>query len=198
MTFSEQQPVDRWHTQSRSCVQPSIRSLSATSPATAQCRDRQINRALRQPRQVPIDHIQAGDRVWTRTRSMGTVTRPVVRLFRRAAQDLVEVTICGPDGMEAVLSTPMHPFWVIERGWTEAGRLREGDVLSSRCGGNVHVVGVRPHGRAPVYNFEVGLTHNYFVGKAGVLVHNESLNPRHLKVQGADGSWHDEGSYVEY
>ncbi len=81
--------------------------------------------------------------------------------------------------------SPDHPFFAkrarsntstekdADGAWTEAYRLRVGDLVKTRSGKWVRVLKVL-HSKTPkvVYNFEVAKSHTYFVGSQGVLVHN--------------------------
>ena len=82
---------------------------------------------------------------------------------------LVDLVIGG----EKITATPDHPFWVVGKGWTEAGELGCGDAVVTRSGARVQVEGLtRRQGSFQVYNFEVANSHSYFVGTLGLLVHN--------------------------
>jgi len=76
---------------------------------------------------------------------------------------------------EELTTTPEHPFYVPQKGWTEAAQLRAGDILVLQSGEYV-VVELIQHEilEEPivVYNFEVEGFHTYYVGRNGVLVHN--------------------------
>ena len=68
-----------------------------------------------------------------------------------------------------------HPFWVADKGWTSARDLCAGDevVLQSGDVGVVTSVEGESLGEpVAVYNLEVEDWHTYYVGDAGLLVHN--------------------------
>jgi hypothetical protein len=93
----------------------------------------------------------------------------VARTFERIAPVVIDVHI----GTETISATPEHPFWVIGAGWTAAGELRRGNALLTKDGVVVHVDNVeRRQGQFKVYNFEVSVSHTYYVSSLGVLVHN--------------------------
>ena len=81
---------------------------------------------------------------------------------------------------ETITTTPTHPFYVPQKGWTEAAKLRAGDILVT-CNGEYVVVELVQHEllETPitVYNFEVEDFHTYYVAANEdtefVLVHNE-------------------------
>ena len=69
---------------------------------------------------------------------------------------------------------PTHPFYSPVKGWTDAAKLRAGDILVLVNGEYVVVEKVQHELlEAPikVYNFQVEDYHTYYVG-VGVLVHN--------------------------
>ena len=123
---------------------------------------------------VPIEQIQKDDEVWTRDEATGEVcVGTVARAFERETEQLVTVTTGG----DSIVTTPEHPFWVVDQGWVGAGRLAVGDVLITRQGEETAVaaVGIRAE-RAKVFNFEVAACHTYFVAARAdapaVWVHN--------------------------
>jgi hypothetical protein len=132
-------------------------------------------------RQTPVEDVVPGDRVWAWAPEEGKWSRfRVRRLFRRSAQRVVVVTCRNGAGAEEnLVATLDHPFHVLDRGWTAASLLREGDVLKTLGDrASVRVVRVLDEGdRQDVYNFEVEQAHSYCVGVHGVLVHNESTQP---------------------
>ncbi|WP_284620695.1 polymorphic toxin-type HINT domain-containing protein [Aquabacterium humicola] len=134
-----------------------------------------------------IEDVEVGDLVLALNDEYGNVeARRVIRLFRNTNLHILEVAVRGPDGkLETISATTEHPFWVVGRSWTPANRLVRGDVLTSLDSGGLHVVeSVTDLGLAEAtYNFEVEDLHNYFVGNAGILVHNDSIRP-----ESGDGS----------
>ena len=76
---------------------------------------------------------------------------------------------------DEIVSTPTHPFYSPQRGWTSAVDLRAGDILVLSNGEYVIVEQVQHEileAPVKVYNFEVQDFHTYYVGKNSVLVHN--------------------------
>ena len=70
---------------------------------------------------------------------------------------------------------PTHPFWVPEKGWTDAIQLRAGDRLQLLNGEYVIVEQVQHEileTPVTVYNFEVEGFHTYYVTDSAILVHN--------------------------
>jgi hypothetical protein len=129
-----------------------------------------------------IEDIVPGDRVWAwKPQQRGWAPCRVKQLFRRPAQPVVRVTCRDHAGDEDhITATREHPFWVAGQGWTPACRLQPGDILQTlHDRAFVQVVRVQDDDdtRLDVYNFEVDEAHNFFVGRRGVLVHNESRPP---------------------
>jgi intein/homing endonuclease len=69
-----------------------------------------------------------------------------------------------PDG-ELIRTTPEHPFFVEDHGWTPAGALKAGDRIVTLIGDSVPVSEVYDTGEwEVVYNLRVAEYHTYFVG----------------------------------
>ena len=97
--------------------------------------------------------------------------KTVVQTFVNETDELVHVTVNG----ETITTTPEHPFYVPQKGWTGAIHLRAGDILVSSNGEYVVVEKVEHElleSPVKVYNFEVEDFHTYYVSEFGVLVHN--------------------------
>src|SRR5262249_27256305 len=125
----------------------------------------------------PIEEVAVGDQVWAwDTHVKRLVKRRVKRLFRHTRKPTLLVVVATGELQHTIEATPAHPFWVENKGWTPASELECGDVLRSLRSETQHrVISVVDAGRSPaVFNFEVEGAHNYFVGGAGVLVHNRS------------------------
>jgi hypothetical protein len=89
--------------------------------------------------------------------------------------ELVHIHVGG----EEIITTPEHPFYVPQKGWTSAIQLRAGDILLQHNGQYIVVEQVQHEIlEAPieVYNFEVADFHTYYVSDTGVLVHNSCGN----------------------
>lgn len=68
--------------------------------------------------------------------------------------------------------TDEHPLWVQGKGWTEARHVTDEDVLGSLEGDALVRENRAVAEPVEVYNFSVANTPNYFVGEAGLWVHN--------------------------
>ena len=119
-----------------------------------------------------IERIEAGDWVWATDPETGeTELKQVVQTFRNEAKELVHITVNG----EEIVCTPTHPFYVPQKGWTEAIQLRAGDRLRLLNGEYIVVEQVQHElleSPETTYNFEVEDYHTYYVGEEPVLVHN--------------------------
>ncbi len=77
---------------------------------------------------VPIEDVQAGDRVWARDEVTDEVRLcEVEESYRNESPVILEVTAGG----ETLANTPGHPFWVVDHGWKDAGELEVGGRLLS-------------------------------------------------------------------
>jgi len=80
-------------------------------------------------------------------------------------------------GGQVIETTPEHPFYVRDKGWTPAGELEIGDFLSSEDGQWMAIDDLLDTGELDtVYNLRVADYHTYFVGSThwgfSVWVHN--------------------------
>ena len=119
-----------------------------------------------------IENIEAGDKVWAENPETGQKElKTVVRTFENESSELVHIFVYG----EEITTTPTHPFYVPQKGWTDAIKLCAGDILVLRNGDYVIIEKVQHEileTPIRVYNFEVEDFHTYYVGDSSVLVHN--------------------------
>jgi hypothetical protein len=100
------------------------------------------------------------------------------------------ITLVG-GGVVAV--TTEHPFYTPDRGWVESGDLKPGDKLLQRDGKTAYIATITHTTTATtVYNFSVANDHNYYVGNAGLLVHNCPIGGLDDAAEAAD----DVGNYL--
>jgi hypothetical protein len=124
-----------------------------------------------------IDAIAIGDQVIARDEKTGLVAlRAVDRVFRHRVTDTLILQI---DGGEVVETTAGHRFAAQERGFISACQLLPGDRLSTHNERGVDVVAtVARSAHVTVYNLSVDRFHTFFVGGAGLWVHNvKDANP---------------------
>lgn len=89
---------------------------------------------------------------------------------------------------EEIICTPSHPFYSPVKGWTDACKLRAGDILVLVNGDYVVVEKIQHEileSPVKVYNFQVEDDHTYYVSDAGVLVHNRCFNPKENATRAA-------------
>jgi len=101
----------------------------------------------------------------------------VLQIFENEVSELVHVSVND----EEIVTTPGHPFYVLDKGWVGADKLIEGDKLLIYGGkyAAVELVVIEQLSTpVTVYNFEVEDFHTYYVGENSILVHNKgcSLN----------------------
>ena len=121
---------------------------------------------------VSIEEIKTGDQVWAWDEISETVSlKEVKQVFINETTELVHLYVNG----EEIVSTPTHPFYSPQKGWTDAVHLRAGDILVLLNGEYVVLEKVQHElleEPISVYNFEVDDFHTYFAGTNCVLVHN--------------------------
>ena len=124
-----------------------------------------------------IEEIEVGDRVLAYEATTGRFAyKEVVDVIAHdGVTELAHVTVGG----ETIDSTTNHPYFVVGYGYVDAGKLIEGDIVLLADGEEAKVEKVEIEFLTEpvmVYNFEVKDWHCYFVGEAGVLVHNATAN----------------------
>ena len=121
---------------------------------------------------IAIEKIKEGDMVWSEDPETGEKTlKQVVKTFVNQTNELVHVWV----NSEEIIATPEHPFYLPQKGWTAACRLRAGDILILQDGRYAIVEKIQHEileTPVTVYNFEVADFHTYYVGLNSVLVHN--------------------------
>ena len=98
----------------------------------------------------------------------------MLQTFENQTSELVHLTY----GDEEITTTPFHPFYVPQKGWTSAVDLRAGDILVTVNGEYVVLEKVQHEileNPVTVYNFEVEEFHTYYVTGSAILVHNKCL-----------------------
>jgi hypothetical protein len=123
----------------------------------------------------PIEEIAVGDRVLSQDAETGELSyKPVLQVTRRPPGPRVNVSFLG----ETIAATPGHPFWVVGQNWRLAKELEQGQRLHA-LGGAVEIEGIE-NAPAPesmhegACNLVVADSNSYFVGRRGVLVHDNT------------------------
>jgi tetratricopeptide (TPR) repeat protein len=122
----------------------------------------------------PIEKIVPGDLVLSQDVTTGGLDfRPTVMVHHNPPNQTLRITLSDDS---ILLSSVYHRFWRAGFGWAQARELKAGDVLRT-LGSTVTVVSVEPGAIEPLYNLDVSANRSFFVGNAGVLVHDNTLPP---------------------
>ena len=121
---------------------------------------------------VAISDLRVGDNVLAYDEATAFVgTYPVTEVHVNDDPATGTVVIDG----ESIGTTPEHPFYTAEAGWTEAEDLAPGDRVRTADGGWGVVNSVAfDSDPAVMYNLTVATAHTFFVGEGEWLVHNSS------------------------
>ena len=122
----------------------------------------------------PIYQIEIGEKVLSFDEDSKVISyQSVINVIQNDCTDnLIEISL---ESGEVIRATKEHPFYVQDIGWILAEKLSVNHSLLLHNGeiSLISKVGEIPmYGK--VYNFTVNETHTYFVGKEGVLVHNNN------------------------
>ena len=121
-----------------------------------------------------IENIKPGDLVLsTNADTMETGYKKVFEKYVRKTRELVHIVVGG----EKIVSTPDHPYFIVGRGFINAGQLCIGSPLQDADGKILEVEQIykeylEEDEEVTVYNFQVEDWHTYHVGEMEVLVHN--------------------------
>jgi hypothetical protein len=127
----------------------------------------------------PIEEVEVGDLVLSRNEATGeTGYKPVTELVRRHNREIWTLVMSAPasDGKAALSTfetTDDHPWRTAAGAWVQTMDLKPGMRVLRARGPPVTVVSVERTGVVEAtFNLEVADWHTYFVGDAGVWVHN--------------------------
>jgi hypothetical protein len=122
----------------------------------------------------PIETLSVGDRILSEDPSTGVLSYQSVAVVYHNPPN---ATLTIGFGSEEIVATPIHRFWRVGKGWALARDLKPGDPIRV-LGSLARVTRVAPNVVQSVFNLEVPGGHDYFVGRAGVLVHdNTAVQP---------------------
>ena len=136
---------------------------------------------------LAIQEIRPGCRVLAQDADTGELKyQVVIATTTRPDTPLLEITVED----SSIFATKGHPFWVNGKGWRMAKRLQTGDIVHT-LEGPQEIKNVRSTKTpAPAHNLVVDGFNSYFVGNAGVLVHDNTprqptlaLTPGLLRTQ---------------
>ncbi|MGP0070098.1 MAG: polymorphic toxin-type HINT domain-containing protein [Isosphaeraceae bacterium] len=122
----------------------------------------------------PIEDLRSGDVVLTQDPRTGELKyQPLINVFHNPPNPTFRVELDG----ESVVATGIHRLWKAGKGWTMVRELKPGDILRT-LGGTATVKSVVEEKVQPVFNLQVADGESYFVGRTGVLAHdNSTINP---------------------
>jgi hypothetical protein len=130
---------------------------------------------------VPIEEIRAGDIVFARDehgRDQTIHRRRVLETYQFRDKATLSLHLAAHTGNTTITTTPLHPFAVEDSAgnvvWTAAEDLKLGDAIIVKDAASPAIVtAIEPEGGlTTVYNFAVDVDHTYFIGEAGLWVHN--------------------------
>jgi hypothetical protein len=121
--------------------------------------------------QKAIESVRKGDWVLAQDPDTGQLAfKPVLATTFGEPNPLIEVTTEG----QTLRATLGHPFWVNGKGWQMAKQLEAGDILHT-VRGPLHIDRVAKTSPEEAYNLVVHDFGTYFVGAAGILVHDITI-----------------------
>ena len=128
---------------------------------------------------VKIEDIKMGDYVYSQdVRTGEKAFKEVLQVQKRNTSEIVRVKVQD----EEIQVTQSHLFYTNGQ-WELAGNLKAGDILISANGEEKKVISVENYlakELEAIYNFSVEEYHTYFVGRFGILVHNEGCTPKEI------------------
>ncbi|MCC6125944.1 MAG: hypothetical protein IT426_13345 [Pirellulales bacterium] len=124
---------------------------------------------------LPIEKIKVGDRVLSQNPDTGELCyKPVLEVTFRPPLERLKIGL----GTDSFIATPGHPFWVDGKAWQLAKQLEVGQILHAVSGGapveSIEKVETDPSSAGYSYNLVVADFNTYFVGKQGILVHDNT------------------------
>jgi hypothetical protein len=124
----------------------------------------------------PIEDLLAGDDVLTQNPKTGALRyQPLVAVYHNPPNATFRVELEGVD--ESIVATGIHRLWKAGKGWAMVRDLKARDVLRT-LGGSAVVKSVTADHVQPVFNLRVADGESFFVGRSGILAHdNSTINP---------------------
>jgi hypothetical protein len=117
-----------------------------------------------------IEKLEIGDLVLAQSAESGELAyKPVIGRTVRTPSPILKLSFEN-DSIETTLG---HPIWIAGTGWRMAKELGDGAILHS-VEGPVRVESIDPLDEAEAYNLVVADYNTYFVGKSGILVHDNT------------------------
>ena len=128
-----------------------------------------------------IEDIREGEPILTQNTTTGALGyHPVIVAYHNPPNATFRIEL----GQETIVATGIHRFWKAGEGWVMARELKPGDRLRTMSG-IVQVKTVEPDKVQRVYNLQIADGDSFFVGKNGVLAHDNSIvNPTEKPFDG--------------
>jgi hypothetical protein len=118
----------------------------------------------------PIETLELGDLVLAQQVDTGELAyKPVIGRTVRPPSPILRLRLEGDE----LLTTRGHPFWVTGVGWRMAKELGDGAILHG-VSGSPRVAAIESASEEEAYNLVVADFSTYFVGKHGILVHDNT------------------------
>jgi hypothetical protein len=118
----------------------------------------------------PIESLRVGDQVLSEDPASGALSyQPIVAVYHNPPGPTLKIRLDA----EEIVSTPIHRFWRVGKGWALARDMKPGDQVRV-LGGLSTVAAVEADVVQPVFNLELSGVHSFFVGQHGALVHDNS------------------------
>jgi hypothetical protein len=119
----------------------------------------------------PIESIRIGDQVLMQDTKTGALRfQPIVAVYHNPPNATLRIQFSA----DSIVATGIHRFWKAGKGWVMARELKPGDEVRT-LGGTTRVVSVSPDKVQRVYNLDVSGGSDFFVGREGALVHDNSI-----------------------
>jgi tetratricopeptide (TPR) repeat protein len=119
----------------------------------------------------PIEALKVGDQVLTQSTRTGALAyKPIVTVHHNPPSKTFRVKLGG----ETIVSSEFHRFWKAGQGWVMARDIKDGDLIRTLDGPSA-VTSVERSDVVLVYNLDVADDNDFFVGRVGALVHDNTL-----------------------
>lgn len=118
-----------------------------------------------------IENIEVGDYVYSY--NLETKTKELKKVLRTFIHQKDEIYTLKVNN-QLIYTTEEHPFYVINKGWINAEKLKFNDKLLSIKTGPTNIKNIsKRNNKIYVYNIEVEDNHNYLITEEEILVHNK-------------------------
>lgn len=124
-----------------------------------------------------IQDLNIGDKVWARNQITGETSLKLIKEVFEQEHDLtytltLKDTASGK--LEKIFVSYNHPFYIEKKGWVITSNLRINDQFQTHDGSEVLLKGIAVEEKTLLaYNLDVSDHDTFFVGLAGLWVHNQ-------------------------